>query len=171
MKREQLRSLRNFAGLPPLTVEEEAAHEAEEFSFGDASAQDESGGRQSWYLEMFHGEEGHYSVVLYSDGKCEIVAGSGPNISVNSSLGRKIIAAARKELGVGETFTIEAQSDTSASQVDKPDLHYPKLEELVHKTLVLWKKYPEGELQEFVKQQLRDAFSLGYTTGYNSRTN
>lgn len=168
MKLETLRSLRNFAGLPPLTNEEEAAHTAESFSFGDASAQDEPDGRQSWYLEMFHGD-GHYSVVLYSDGTSDIVEGSGPSISVNSSLGQKIIAAARKELGVGDTFTIEAQSDKSASQADKPDLHYPKLEELVHKTLVLWKKYPEGELQEFVKQQLRDAFSLGYATGYNAR--
>lgn len=123
MKLEQLRSLRNFAGLPPLTVEEEEAHKSEEFSFGDASAQDEPDGRQSWYLEMFYGEDGHYSVVLYSDGKCDIVEGSGPSISVNSSLGRKIIAAARKELGVGETFTIEAQSDTSASQAELSESH------------------------------------------------
>lgn len=172
MKLETLRSIRNFAGLPPLTLKEEAEHKAQEFSFGDASAQDEPDGRQSWYIEMFHGG-GHYSVVLLSDGEADIVEASGQAIQVNSPLGQKIIDAARKKVGVDKTFTLEnsaSQAEANVSEnVDTPDLHYPKLEELVHKTLFLWKKYPEPELQEFVKQQLRDAFNLGYTAGQKSR--
>ena len=174
MKLETLRSIRNMAGLPPLTTEEEARHKKQEFELGDATAQDEPDGRQSWYIEAFVGDEGHYSIILMSDGEEDIVEGSGPSIDVNSSLGQKMIAAARARLEVGKTFTLEnsasqTKDSISGHTVAKPDLHYPKFEELVDKTMQLWKKYPEAELQEFVKLQLHDAFNLGYTAGYNSR--
>ena len=119
MKLETLRSLRNFAGLPTMTPEEEAAHAAQSFSFGDATAQDENDGRQSWYVEMFYGEDGHYSVVLYSDGKADIVEGSGPPIPVNSSLGEKIIDAARAHLGIGKTFNLGEGQNSSTTPVEQ----------------------------------------------------
>jgi hypothetical protein len=95
-----------MAGLPAMSIEEESAHQAQTFSLGDASAQDESDGRQSWYIEAFTAD-GHYSVVLYSDGHADIVEGSGPEISVNSPLGQKMIDAAHKHVGVDKTFKLE----------------------------------------------------------------
>jgi hypothetical protein len=118
MKLETLRSLRTMAGLPPLTVEEETAAKEESFHFGDASAQDEEDGRQSWYIEMFYGDGGHYSVVLYSDGETVIGDWSGPAIQVNSPLGQKIIDAARKLVGVEKTFTLEGDTSKSVSHTD-----------------------------------------------------
>lgn len=118
MKLETLRSLRNFAGLPAMTNEEEAAHAAQSFSFGDASAQDEPDGRQSWYVEMFHAG-GHYSVVLYSDGSADIVEGSGQPIPVNSSLGEKVIDAARAHLGIGKTFNLDEGQNGSTTHVEQ----------------------------------------------------
>lgn len=106
MKLETLRSLRNFAGLPAMTNEEEAAAAAQSFSFGDISAQDELDGRQSWYIEAFY-DGGHYSVVLFSDGTADIVEASGRAIQVNSPLGQKMIDAARNKVGVGKTFKLE----------------------------------------------------------------
>ncbi len=118
MKLETLRSLRTMAGLPPMSIEEEEAQKSESFFFGDASAQDEPDGRQSWYLEMFC-NGGHYSVILFSDGEADIAEGSGPAIQVNSPLGQKIIDAARKKLGVEKTFTLEGDASKSTSHVDE----------------------------------------------------
>ena len=119
MKLETLKSLRTMAGLPAMSVEEEQAAKSEQFSFGDATAQDELDGRQSWYVEMFCGEDGHYSVILYSDGEADIVEGSGPPIPVNSSLAEKIIDAARAKLGIGKTFTLEEGQNSSTTPVDQ----------------------------------------------------
>ena len=106
MKLETLKSLRAMAGLPAIS-EDDAKQLDCEFTFGDSTAQDEPDGRHSWYVETFCGDNGHYSVVLYSDGTADIQAATGPEIDVNSLLGQKIITAARKKVGSDPKFSFE----------------------------------------------------------------
>lgn len=135
MKLETLRSLRTMAGLPAMSIDEEAAARDEQFSFGEASAQDEPDGRQSWYIEMFCGEGGHYSVILYSDGEADIAEASGPPIPVNSSLGEKIIDAARTMLKIGKTFNLDEGAANDAGPIEKQSKSAGALSKSSHTTI------------------------------------
>ena len=112
MKLETLKSLRNMAGLPPISESEVKCS----FTFGDSTYQEEPDGRHSVYVETFC-NGGHYSTVLYSDGKSEIHNGSGAEIDVNSLLGQKIVSAAREQFGEFEDVR-ESQEHTRISDYD-----------------------------------------------------
>lgn len=169
MKLSSIKSLVAMAGLSASAVSK-LQENTSKFSFGDITAQDEPDGRSSHYVETFVGEDGHYSTVIYSDGQAEIHAGTGPDIDVNSPLGKEIIEKAKALLDEDDRvdfgfkpFNTQEISHLAGTQGDKSDLPNPELHALIGRAI----NHVGHEHAEVLNLIISDAYSMGYAAGHN----